>query len=382
MEIIQKKRSRKGLNWEATFPDEPVGEKSRSFLQRVVFITASHILYTRGLLPVKCFKKRQIEKWKFYVVRAEAEGKDIVHGLKGVMEAIEFAYLRDFIIMVADRDREDEYEALEIHRITKGEKVAAIKYTGITQARKQFFHLIRRVTAYKNMMDPLPQNICTIFKLTYYDERTPSNYEPQGFIADEGLFHFPKEVEPLLTGRFDCEKHMITTSVHSIFMKSVTEMKSLMQADTNQFSNPVSRDTTICSSPTKTLRSFSTVDNEQQNDSIQSIELMTSSSFIDISGTLEITKICHTPSNTSESSISEDSKLSAGTNFYQSRTVPAGRTKFNGRKMDGDPHTIHVLTKRKPRKHDNSTYVVRILCELYFGIQCLRQHFKCSRLHM
>ncbi|VDO43014.1 unnamed protein product [Brugia timori] len=199
--------------------------------------------------------------------------------------------------MVADRDREDEYEALEIHRMSffydsdQAEMILTREVISsksnrfrITQARKQFFHLIRRVTAYENMMDPLPQNICTIFKLTYYDEKT-------------NLFR-------------------ITTSVHSIFMKSVTEMKSLMQADTNQFSNPVSRDTTICSSPTKILRSFSacsdefsqiqTVDNEQQNDSIQSIELMTSSSFIDISGTLEITKICHTPSNTCDKDNSND----------------------------------------------------------------------------
>ncbi|VDM94589.1 unnamed protein product [Onchocerca ochengi] len=51
------------MEWEATFPNEPVGEKSRSFLQRVVFIAASHILYSRGLLPAKCFKKRQIEKF-------------------------------------------------------------------------------------------------------------------------------------------------------------------------------------------------------------------------------------------------------------------------------------------------------------------------------
>ncbi|KAL3998822.1 HORMA domain family protein [Acanthocheilonema viteae] len=253
MEVVQKKQSGKGLNWEATFPDEPVGEKSRSFLQRVVFIIASHILRIRDLLPAKCFKKRQIEKWKFYVIRAEGEGGDVVHSLKGVMEAIEFAYLRDFIIMVADRDREDEYEALEVHRMSffydrKGEKVVTIKYTGIVQARKQFFHLIRRINAYGNIMGPLPQNTCTIFKLTYYDETTPVNYEPQGFIADGDLFHFPKEIDPVMIGRFDCEKHMVTTSVHSIFMKSTTEMKSLMHADATKFNSSVSRDTTICSS--------------------------------------------------------------------------------------------------------------------------------------
>ncbi|EFO18104.2 hypothetical protein LOAG_10393 [Loa loa] len=267
-------------------------------------------------------------EWKFYIVRAEAEGKDVVHSLRGVMEAIEFAYLRDFIIMIADRDRKDEYEALEIHRMsffyesnepkmiltrevipytlnnTKGEKVATIKYTGIMQARKQFFHLIHRVNIYGSVMGPLPQNICTIFKLTYYDEKTPSNYEPQGFMADEDLFHFPKEVEPLMLGRFDCEKHMVTTSVHSIFMKSINEMKSLMNADATESSPSISRDTTIYSSPTKTLQMLSTCidefsqiqaeDIEQQNDQMRSAELTTSSSCIDISATLKITKICRT----------------------------------------------------------------------------------------
>lgn len=62
------------FQWEATFPDEPVGEKSRSFLQRVVFIVASHILYTRGLLPAKCFKKRQIESMQFLVLIFDIEG--------------------------------------------------------------------------------------------------------------------------------------------------------------------------------------------------------------------------------------------------------------------------------------------------------------------
>lgn len=53
---------------------------------------------------------------------------------------------------------------------TKGEKVTTIKYTGIIQARKQFFYMIRRINAYGSIMGPLPPNICTIFKLTYYDE--------------------------------------------------------------------------------------------------------------------------------------------------------------------------------------------------------------------
>ncbi|VDO41675.1 unnamed protein product [Onchocerca flexuosa] len=254
-----------------------------------------------------------LKKWlefletKFYVIRAEGEGKDIVHSLKGVMEAIEFAYLRDFVIMVADRDRKDEYEALEVHRI---KKVATIKYAGIVQARKQFFRLIRRITAYGSIIDSLPQNTCTIFKLTYYEEKTPSNYEPQGFMADESLFHFPREVEPLTFGRFDCEKHMVTTSVHSVFMKSAIEMKSLMHANATKFNSSISRGTTICSSPTKTLRTLSACtdefslvqlktfvfslqeddDIEQQNDPMESTEL--SSSFIDISGTIQITEIC------------------------------------------------------------------------------------------
>uniref|UniRef100_A0A0R3RTI4 HORMA domain-containing protein n=1 Tax=Elaeophora elaphi TaxID=1147741 RepID=A0A0R3RTI4_9BILA len=249
------------------------------------------------------------------------------------MEAIEFSYLRDFIIMVADRNRNDEYEALEVHRMSFFYEsnqpemiitrevlpytsntlsfetvVAAIKYIGIKQARKQFFHLIRRVNAFGNILGPLPEAISTIFKLTYYDERTPTNYEPQGFRADESLFHFPKESESLILGRFDCEKHMVTASVHSIFMKSATEMKSLMNADAAKFNLSVSRDTTTSCSPTKTLRTFSTCTDEfsqiqedgteQQNDLIRSAELMASSSYIDISGTLEIAKICRTFSST------------------------------------------------------------------------------------
>ncbi|KAM3720975.1 HORMA domain-containing protein [Dirofilaria immitis] len=305
MEVPQKKRSRKSSSWKATFPSEPVGEKSRSFLQRVVFIVASHILYSRGLIPAKYFKKRQIGKTNFYVVRAEAEGKDVIHSLKGVMEAIEFAYLRDFIIMIADRDREDEYEALEVHRITKGEgeKVATINYTGIMQARRQFFHLIHRISAYGNIMSPLPQNICTIFKLTYYDEKTPPNYEPQGFMADGSLFHFSKEVQSLTLGRFDCEKHMITTSIHSVFVKNAIEMKSLMHAGAIKFNSSVSRGTTICSSPSRTLRTLSTCtdefsqvqeddDIEQQNNPMENTGIATSSSFIDISGTIEIEELC------------------------------------------------------------------------------------------
>ncbi|VDK83902.1 unnamed protein product [Onchocerca ochengi] len=228
--------------------------------------------------------------------------------------------------MVADRDRKDEYEALEVHRITKGEKVATIKYAGIVQARKQFFRLIRRITAYGSIIDSLPQNTCTIFKLTYYDEKTPPNYEPQGFMADDSLFHFPKEVEPLTLGRFDCEKHMVTTSVHSIFMKSAAEMKSLMHADAIKFNSSISRGTTICSSPTKTLRTLSACTDEfsqvqeddhieQQNDPMGSTEL--SSSFIDISGTIQITEI-------SESSISMDSSKSlAKPDFCKNRIATA-----------------------------------------------------------
>ncbi|KAL3998818.1 hypothetical protein ACH3XW_16595 [Acanthocheilonema viteae] len=98
MEVVQKKQSGKGLNWEATFPDDTSWRKIRSFLQRVVFIIASHILRIRDLLPAKCFKKRQIEKWKFYVIRAEGEGGDVVHSLKGVMEAIEFAYIDKYAL--------------------------------------------------------------------------------------------------------------------------------------------------------------------------------------------------------------------------------------------------------------------------------------------
>uniref|UniRef100_A0A915PL48 HORMA domain-containing protein n=1 Tax=Setaria digitata TaxID=48799 RepID=A0A915PL48_9BILA len=326
MEIQQKMRSNKNASWEATFPNEPVGEKSRSFLQRVVFIAASHILYSRQLLPAKYFKRRQIEKVKFYVVRAEGEGEDIVRSLKGVMEAIEFAYLRDFIIMIADRGRKNEYEALEVHRITKGKKTAAIKYAGVKQARRQFFHLIRRISAYGNIMGALPENICTIFKLTYYDEKTPPNYEPQGFMADEDLFHFPKEVEPLTLGRFDCEKHMVATSVHSIFMQNASDIKSLMNAGAPEFNTSLSRGTTICSSPVKTLRTLSTRtdefsqehDAEQQNNLMNTDESAMSNLVNNISDTLNI-DICHTVSD--ELSISMESlQTSVKSDFDENQT--------------------------------------------------------------
>ncbi|VBB33543.1 unnamed protein product, partial [Acanthocheilonema viteae] len=263
--------------------------------------------------------------------------------------------LRDFIIMVADRDREDEYEALEVHRMSrKGEKVVTIKYTGIVQARKQFFHLIRRINAYGNIMGPLPQNTCTIFKLTYYDETTPVNYEPQGFIADGDLFHFPKEIDPVMIGRFDCEKHMVTTSVHSIFMKSTTEMKSLMHADATKFNSSVSRDTTICSSPTKTLRTFSICtdefsqvqidDTEQQSEPMRDAGLTALSSCIDISGTLKTAEIYRTLST--ESSISmESSKLSVESDVYENRT--AEKPEHEGSIMPYIYNRALLILKRK-----------------------------------
>lgn len=240
MEVTNREANR---NWDATFCCEPEGEGSLEFLRKVAIIAISQIFYSRGLIAKRYFKERRIGALKIHVVSRSNGGGRIVADIKSILEAIHLGYARDLVIVISDARSKDRNETLETYRISfayemdkpqgiitgkQNETAYVPAYKNKVETQKQLFHMIRRINALAHVLGPFSHEVCSSFKLTYYDERTPEDYEPEGFETEENeLFHYRKNLGSIDIARLDCQKHMIALSVRSILI----ENPSLVEID-------------------------------------------------------------------------------------------------------------------------------------------------------
>uniref|UniRef100_F1L462 HORMA domain-containing protein 1 n=1 Tax=Ascaris suum TaxID=6253 RepID=F1L462_ASCSU len=235
---------RKNVGWEATFPGAPEGKHSAVFMKRVVFALASDLLYRRRLLPPISFKRRQVEYLRLNLLDVKTTvGWAMGECLRGALEPLDFGYLKEIFIIVNTSSDHNNDEALEVYRFSFAYTLNAmptsrktttskrrVSYYGVDTVRMQIADAARHIYALADSLSVLPDGCHSTIKITYYDERTPEEYEPEGFIADSRLFRFIRPAKRVALGRVDCEQHACSLLVASIFIGNPWAMKMTLDS--------------------------------------------------------------------------------------------------------------------------------------------------------
>uniref|UniRef100_A0A914W1M0 HORMA domain-containing protein n=1 Tax=Plectus sambesii TaxID=2011161 RepID=A0A914W1M0_9BILA len=229
--------------WEATFParQETISD-SLVFMKKLMFIGFSHILSQRAILPKDSFKRRKIDDLKVNILWLENAGsKKMASLIHGACDALERRYLRE-VILVLNSDRSDPDSAVEAYTMTfayaadgttamdisdgSGKSMGPkIEYRGSQMVRKATVALLDRVNTLMSLMAPLPDDVKPSIKLTYYDDNTPDDYEPPGFVPCLEKYHFKTGSSAQLRklGKVDTKMHGCHLKVESEFVENLDE---------------------------------------------------------------------------------------------------------------------------------------------------------------
>jgi len=214
-------------NWNKLFPNKvDTRSKSLMFVKKLLTVSLSNITYLRGLFPEDAFANRSLDKLPLKILREDSnckEAEEVSKWLKGAFEAIEKQYLRELLFVVYDKtvDGGESGQIGEVYTFKfsyPGDEVTCDLYQGKEQEKVEVVDhnsvkqstqlLLRRLLLLTQNLGELPSRLALDMILTYYDEKTPKDYEPFGFKAGQEI--------PLTSGLMDYTAGCVKTGHHEL----------------------------------------------------------------------------------------------------------------------------------------------------------------------
>ncbi|ETN73689.1 HORMA domain protein [Necator americanus] len=222
--------------WAGTFPEEVSRlHDSTIFITRCMYITFSHILASRRLLPKNVFKTRVIDgDLKACVMdTSDVLGARLVQKFKGINHAVELRYLRELMLVVSATE-EDEKDAIEMYtwrlrydtdgnpeaelRQADGTVMASLRFRGMKYLKKQVTELLVMIrTLCRGTLSPLPSGVSGTLRITYTD-RAPRGYQAPGFYRSPEDPVLRSEAQEVEIGSLQTKHHGASVVVQSIFI--------------------------------------------------------------------------------------------------------------------------------------------------------------------
>lgn len=211
--------------WSDTFPEEMTSFKqSLIFMKRLLGVAICNITYLRLMFPDDAYVDKSLEGIPLKVLKNSEkypQVNNLIVCLKGVFESLEKKYLKTLVflihpdpsnlsIVVESYAFAFSYDSdNEISIFNKKEKVASVKCGMKTKGAT--IKLLRRLILLCSTLNPLPDVFSISMKLYYYDEVTPSDYEPPGFDAAPSIDDtFNGDSKQLDVGEIDTLYHSCT----------------------------------------------------------------------------------------------------------------------------------------------------------------------------
>jgi len=191
-------------------------------------VSLSNITWLRGMFPEDVYADKTLGGIKIKTLREKTdneEAKTLAKWLIGAFDAIEKNYLREmiFFIYLDEHKPEEVFEKYTFSfryedgqaafQMTKEDQVK--KPVEMTNIRETTKILIRNIVATTSTLEPLPKTAFVAIKLSYYDEVTPMDYEPEGFAAST-LEEAPMASSVSLGG--------VTTNHHALRLSVATSL--------------------------------------------------------------------------------------------------------------------------------------------------------------
>ncbi|XP_044532055.1 HORMA domain-containing protein 1 [Gracilinanus agilis] len=214
-------------------------QQSLVLVKRLLAVSVSCITYLRGIFPECAYGTRYLDDLCVKILREDKNcpgATQLVKWMLGCYDALQKKYLR-MVVLAVYSNPEDPQTISECYQFK-------FKYTGngpvmdftsknkgsnanlsSSDTKKASILLIRKIYILMQNMGPLPNDVCLTMKLFYYDEVTPSNYQPPGFKEGdcEGVI-FDGEPMYLNVGE-------VPTPFHTLKVKVTTEKERMENID-------------------------------------------------------------------------------------------------------------------------------------------------------
>ncbi|XP_058516191.1 HORMA domain-containing protein 1 [Ochotona princeps] len=220
----------------AIFPNKISNEQeSLTLVKRLLAVSISCITYLRGMFPECAYGTRYLDDLCVKILRDDKHcpgASQLVKWMLGCYDALKKKYLR-MIILAVYSNPEDPQTVSECYQFK-------FKYTGdgpimdfvsknqsnrssmsSADTKKASILLIRKIYVLMQNLGPLPNDVCLTMKLFYYDEVTPTNYQPPGF-KDGDCEEMTFEGEPMYLNVGD-----VPTPFHGFRVKVTTEKERM-----------------------------------------------------------------------------------------------------------------------------------------------------------
>ena len=220
-------------NWNKMFPSKlETWNKSCIFVKKLVTLAVSNITYLRSIFPEDAYCNRSLDGVKLKILMEDNKFKPaatLAGWLVGAFEALEKKYLRELSIIIhldqSDRNKVHELYTFKFN-YSNGKVVCAMvegqggenckaSSESIYNSTRELLQSILMAT---QSLKSIPNNAYLSLKLMYFDDVTPDDYEPSGFV--------PAEYQDLVLpdGSFPVGLGSVSTNHHG-FQLSVTAVQ-------------------------------------------------------------------------------------------------------------------------------------------------------------
>ena len=183
--------------WSKCFPSKFSTETtSCTFVKKLVTVAVSNITYLRTMFPEVAYANRSLDGLPIKILKAKNECPEalkVANWLLGAFDALEKKYLKEPILFLyKDKTNPDIVEEMYTFKFSYPEgqttcqllqgKEEVKKKISDNDVYKSTQNLLRTLVILTQGMNPISGDSFLAVKLTYYDEVTPEDYEPAGFL--------------------------------------------------------------------------------------------------------------------------------------------------------------------------------------------------------
>ncbi|XP_060057724.1 HORMA domain-containing protein 1 isoform X2 [Erinaceus europaeus] len=216
-------------------------QQSLVLVKRLLAVSVSCITYLRGIFPECAYGTRYLDDLCVKILREDKNcpgSTQLVKWMLGCYDALQKKYLR-MVVLAVYTNPEDPQTISECYQFkfkytTNGPIMDFISKNQSSDSsmssadtKKASILLIRKIYILMQNLGPLPNDVCLTMKLFYYDEVTPSDYQPPGFKDGdcEGVIF---EGEPMYLNVGE-----VPTPFHTFKVKVTTEKERMENIDSS-----------------------------------------------------------------------------------------------------------------------------------------------------
>uniref|UniRef100_A0A665T4D8 HORMA domain containing 1 n=1 Tax=Echeneis naucrates TaxID=173247 RepID=A0A665T4D8_ECHNA len=211
---------------ENLLPNQVLSEQqSLVVIKKLLAIAVSGITYLRGLFPEKAYGSKYVEEQKVMILREERT-------CAGASQIVQWIHYYPGIFMIytdpENPQKVTEFYQFRIQYTANGAQMdleSKVSKMSCGNTKKASILLVRKLYTLMQNLGPLPDSVCLNMKLAYYDDVTPQDYQPPGFMEANGdTMQFEREPVKLTMGE-------VATPFHTLKLDMATERQRLEQVE-------------------------------------------------------------------------------------------------------------------------------------------------------